>query len=155
MQRSVRTTAAGSLLIATAALLTGCSGADVMATIGMPTSETSPAHGVSAAAPPGPPPAEGHSNALVLTDRQRSFLDGLRAAGVLPSSELHALSIGSYVCQARAAKHDDQAVWDAVYPRVRSDLEDVRDEIAGMAPTAQDVSAATADYIRIATERLC
>jgi hypothetical protein len=155
VQRSVPTTAAASLLIASAALLTGCSGADVMATIGMPTSETSPAHGAVAGALPGPPPAEGHSNALVLTDRQRNFLDGLAAAGVHPSSELHALSIGSYVCQARAAGHDDQAVWDAVYPRVRSDLEDVRDGVAGLAPSVQDVTTATADYIRIATERLC
>ena len=34
--------------------------------------------------------------------------------GVTPSSDLSALSIGSYVCQARAARQADQAVWDFV-----------------------------------------
>jgi hypothetical protein len=157
VQRSVRTTATGSLLIASAtALLTGCSGHDVMATMGLPTSEAAPAHGQSSATPPVPPSAAGQSNALVLTDRQQAYLDGLAAAGVIPSSDLLALRIGSYVCQARAAKHDDRAVWDSVYPLVR---DDVSDQIDGMAPpsvdVAADVDATTADYIRIATERLC
>lgn len=123
-----------------------------MATIGMPTTESAPEHGASKAAPPGPPSAHGQSNALVVTDRQRGYLDALSAAGVQPSSDLLALSIGSYVCQARAAKHDDQEVWDSVYPLVRSD---VTDRLSSMAPSPPHVHALTSHYIRIATERLC
>lgn len=122
-----------------------------MATIGMPTTESTPAHGVSNAAPPGPPPAGGESNALVVTDRQRGYLDALTAAGIEPSSDLLALSIGSYVCQARGAQHDDQEVWDSVFPLVRSD---VKDQMSA-AHSVPDVDALTSDYIRIATERLC
>ncbi|KUI05585.1 hypothetical protein [Mycobacterium sp. IS-3022] len=155
MQRSVRTSAAGSLLIASAtAMLTGCSGDAVMATMGMPTTESAPAHG-TAHAQPGPPPAGGQSNALVVTDRQRAYLDGLAAERVEPSSDLLALSIGSYVCQARAAKHTDQEVWDAVLPMVRSDMDERVERTAGMASSSVDVHAATSDYIRIATDRLC
>lgn len=123
-----------------------------MATIGMPTTESAPAHGTSDAAPPGPAPAGGQSSALVVTDRQRGYLDALTAAGVQPSSDLLALSIGSYVCQAHAAKHDEQEVWDSVYPLVRSD---VTDRLSSIAPSPLDVDALTSDYIRIATERLC
>jgi hypothetical protein len=148
--------AAGSLLallaVSAAAVLTACSGDDVMATIGMPTTEAAPAHGTSSAALPGPPPASSGSNALLVTDRQRGYLDALAAAGVKPSSDLLALSIGSYVCQAHAAKHDDQEVWDYVYPLVRSD---VTDRLSSMTPSAPDVNATTSDYVRIATERLC
>lgn len=122
-----------------------------MATMGWPTSQAAPAPDQTSAAPPASPSAAGQSNTLVLTDRQRSYLDALAAAGVTRSSDLLALRIGSYVCQARAAKHDDQKVWDSVYPLVRGD---VRDQISGMAPTV-NIDAATADYIRIATERLC
>ncbi len=57
-----------------------------------------------------------------MTGQQRAYLDALKAAGVKPSSDLLALSIGSYVCQARAAKQSDQAVWDYVMPLVRSDV---------------------------------
>lgn len=157
MRRAVGTTAATALLAllvasAAAVALTGCSGDDVMATIGLPTTEKSPAHGTSSAAPPGPPAAGGQSNALVLTDRQRGYLDALSAEGVKPSSDLLALSIGSYVCQARAAKHDAQELWDSVYPLVRSD---VTDRLSTKGPSAPDVDAVTSDYIRIATERLC
>jgi hypothetical protein len=136
-----------------AALLTGCSGDDVMASIGLPTSETASAHGEANAAPPGPPPSSGQSNALVVTAGQRAYLDALTAAGAKPSSDLLALSIGSYVCQARAAKQTDQAVWDYVLPLVRSDVRSRG--LSSTAPTAADINAATADYIRIATERLC
>jgi hypothetical protein len=146
---------ATSLLAASAAaLLTGCSvGDDMMATIGLPTSETAPAHGQEAAQPPGPPPHGGDSNALVVTGQQRGYLDALKAAGVKPSSDLIALSIGSYVCQSRAAKQSEAAVWDFVLPLVRSDVRSTR--LASMAPSAAEVDEATADYIRIATERLC
>lgn len=125
----------------------------MMASIGLPTSESAPAHGQASAAPPGPAQPGERSNALVVTDQQRGYLDALAAAGVKPSSDLIALSIGSYVCQARAAKQNDQAVWDFVLPLVRSDVRNGR--LSSMAPSAADVDAATADYIRIATERLC
>lgn len=74
-----------------------------------------------------------------------------------PSSDLSALSIGSYVCQARAAKQTDQAVWDFVAPLVRNDVSDSDDTdgARAQAPSAGDIDSATADYIRIATERLC
>ena len=90
---------------------------------------------------------------LVVTPTQRAYLDALTDAGVQPSSELSALSIGSYVCQARAAKQSDQAVWDFVLPMVRGDVRDSHAESA--APPAGQVNSVTADYIRIATERLC
>lgn len=135
------------------ALLTGCSGDDVMATIGLPTSESASAHGETGATPPGPRSPGHQSNALIVTPPQRAYLDGLKAAGVTPSSDLLALSIGSYVCQARAAKQSEQAVWDYVVPMVRNDVRD--DDFAAMAPPTAEVNAATADYIRIATERLC
>ncbi|MGV0792091.1 DUF732 domain-containing protein [Mycolicibacterium sp. XJ1819] len=141
------------LLAALPVSLTGCSTDDMMATMGMPTSETAPAHGQSGAAPPGPLHADGHSNALLLTDRQRAYLDALSSAGVKPSSDLRALSIGSYVCHARVAKKDEQAVWDSVRPHVRSDFDSLSLSAAG--PSAADVDAATADYIRIATTQLC
>lgn len=121
-----------------------------MAAMGLPTSEAAPAPG-QASETTAPPSATGHSNTLVLTDRQRGYLDALASAGVTPSSDLLALRIGSYVCQARAAKHDDQKVWDSIHPLVRGDA---MDHIIGRSPTV-DVDAATADYIRIATERLC
>lgn len=124
----------------------------MMATMGMPTSETATAYG-DASAPPGPVQAGGQSDALVVTAQQRRYLDALNAAGVKPSSDLAALSIGSYVCQARAAKQNDQAVWDFVLPLVRSDVRDGR--LSSIAPSTADVDSATADYIRTATERLC
>ena len=88
-----------------------------------------------------------------MTQQQRAYLDALKAAGVRPSSDLLALSIGSYVCQARAAKQSDQAVRDYVTPLVRSDVRNT--QLNAVAPPASEVDAVTADYIRIATERLC
>ena len=70
-----------------------------------------------------------------------------------PSSELLALSIGSYVCQAHAAGQSPQAVWDFVHPLVSTDVHDAH--MSSMPPTAADIDAATGNYIRIATERLC
>jgi len=125
----------------------------MMATIGRSTSETAPAHGQWSPQVPGPAQQGGASNALIVTGQQRAYLDALKATGVKPSSDLLALSIGSYVCQARAAKQSDQAVWDFVVPLVRSDVREA--DIGSTAPAAGDVNSATADYIRIATERLC
>ncbi len=142
------------LVASSAALLTGCSVADdMMATVGLPASETAPAHGQSGAQPPGLPQPNGDLDALTVTGQQRAYLDALKAAGVKPSSDLLALSIGSYVCQARAAKQSDQGVWDFVVPLVRSDVRN--SHMSSMAPPADEVNSATADYIRTATERLC
>jgi hypothetical protein len=147
-------TSATTLLVASIpALVTGCSGNDMMATIGMPTSATATAHG-QASTPPGPVQADGQSDDMVVTAQQRTYLDALNAAGVHPSSDLAALSIGSYVCQARAAKQNDQAVWDSVLPLVRSDVRD-GGHLSSIAPSSVNVDSVTADYIRTATERLC
>jgi hypothetical protein len=125
----------------------------MMATVGLPTSQTAPAHGQAGAQPPGLPQPNGNSNALVVTRQQQAYLDALKAAGVKASSDLVALRIGSYVCQARAAKQSDQAVWDVVMPLVRSDVRNTR--MSSMAPAVDEVNSATADYIRIATDKLC
>ena len=141
----------------------------MMATVGLPTSESAQAHGQAGGQPPGPPQPNGESNALIVTRQQRDYLDALKAAGVKPSSDLLALSIGSYVCQARAAKQSDQGVWDFVVPLVRSDVRHARmrsmaPPTAGSesppapgsdSPPAAEVNSATADYIRIATDKLC
>ena len=101
-----------------------------------------------------PPPAAGtEPNTLTVTKQQRAYLDALKAAGLRPSSDLLALSIGSYVCQARAAKQSEAAVRDYVTPLVRSDVRNT--QLNAVAPPASEVDAVTADYIRIATERLC
>jgi len=125
----------------------------MMATVGLPTSETTPAHGQAGSHLPGPPQPNGDSNALIVTGQQRAYLDALKATGVKPSSDLLALSIGSYVCQARAAKQSDQGVWDFVVPLVRSDVRNTH--MSAIAPSTDEVNSATADYIRIATDKLC
>lgn len=103
----------------------------------------------------GPPtPAEGaQPKTLTVTAQQRAYLDALKAAGVRPSTDLLALSIGSYVCQARAAKQSEAAVRDYVTPLVRGDVRDT--QLNAVAPPPSQVDALTADYIRIAAERLC
>lgn len=132
-----------ALIALPAAVLNGCGfGDDVMSGLGAET-EPAPSHGESSVRLPGPGEPGVQSNALVVTPRQQDYLDALHAAGVAPSSDLTALSIGSYVCQARAAKHSDQAVWDFIAPMVGPDAND---------PATRDT---TADYIRIATDRLC
>jgi len=124
----------------------------------MPASETAKAGaggqaGTQPPAQPAPPPPDAHPSTLIVTEQQRAYLDALVAGGVRPSSDLLALSIGSYVCQARAARQSDQAVWDFVLPLVRGDVRNAH--LNSMAPTPSDVNAATAGYIRIATEKLC
>lgn len=148
-----------ALLALPAAWLTGCSlGSDMIAGTGTEV-ETAPPHGQATAARPGPGNLNSTSNALVVTPHQQSYLDALRAAGVTPSSDLSALSIGSYVCQARAARQTDEAVWDFVAPLVRDDVSDTdgsdTDGARAETPSAGDIHSATADYIRIATDRLC
>src|SRR4029450_10703797 len=132
------------MVASSAPLLTGCSVVDdVRATVGLPVSE-------AAQAPAAPNP---DSNAMVVTGQQRAYLDALHTAGIKPSSDLMALRIGSYVCQARAAKQSDQAVWDVVVPLVRGDVRTAH--MSSMAPSSDEVNSATADYIRIATDKLC
>ncbi|MGN7782547.1 DUF732 domain-containing protein [Mycolicibacterium sp. 22603] len=136
---------------AVGALSCGCTAGDTtLASVGMPAEESSMARadGMMGATRTG-----GLSEHLTVTPRQQSYLDALVDSGVHPSDDLMALSIGAYVCQARAAKQSEQAVWDFVVPLVRNDLHDAHS--SSMAPEVGDVDAATADYIRIATERLC
>ncbi len=122
-------------------------GDDLMATTGLPGSETATADGQPLTEDSMGP------HTLTLSAQQRAYLDAITAAGVRPSSDLLALSIGSYVCQARAAKQNDQAVWDFVQPLVRSDMRAATS--AAHAPSSAEITGATADYIRIATARLC
>ncbi|MGW0162774.1 DUF732 domain-containing protein [Mycobacterium sp. NPDC003323] len=140
-----------AVLAAVAAMSCGCSiGDSTLHSIGMPPAETSV---VRAEGMMGASRAGGHDAHLTVTPRQQSYLDALVAAGVRPSEDLMALSIGAYICQARAAKQSEQAVWDFVVPLVRNDLSDAH--VSSVAPEVGDVDTATADYIRIATERLC
>jgi hypothetical protein len=145
------------LLASSAAWLTGCSPSDEIVVGLGPQMETAPAPGRSSAAIPGRSQPDIQSNALVVTPRQRAYLDALGAAGVTPSSDLTALSIGSYVCQARAARQTDQAVWDFVAPLVRSEVTDPdnHDGVRALAPSAGELRSATSQYIRIAAEQLC
>ncbi|WP_431961197.1 DUF732 domain-containing protein [Mycobacterium sp. smrl_JER01] len=146
-----------ALVALPATWLTGCSaGGDIIAGMGSEMETASP-HGRSTAESPGPGNSPAGSDALVVTPRQQDYLDALHGAGVTPASDLSALSIGSYVCQARAARHDEQAVWDFVAPLVRDDVKDAdgRDGAMAESPPAGEVATVTADYIRIASERLC
>lgn len=138
-------------LVACATLAaSGCSvGDDVITGMGLSATE-SESMGSSLQSIAQPPDTE---SAMVVTPQQQRYLDALTAAGVRPTSKLVALSIGSYVCQARAAHQTDQAVWDFVLPMVRGDVRDVQASAAVL--PAGEVNSVTADYIRIATEKLC
>ena len=144
-----RTTAVALTL---AAFVSGCSAPDsMMSNVALPAHDTA----TEASGTPATPATVGQlqPNALMVSGQQRAYLDALTAGGVHPSSDLLALSIGSYVCQARAAGQSPQAVWDYVHPLVSSDVHNV--QTGSMAATAADVDAATASYIRIASDRLC
>ncbi len=151
---------ASLLLVSSAAWLTGCSPSDQAVMRLGSEMDATPVHGRSGGEATGPAQSGTQSNALVVTPRQRAYLDGLDASGLTPSSELSALSIGSYVCHAYAAKHNDQAVRDFVTPLVRDDLvdSDNHDGVNGVkaaVPSEVQLRSATAIYIRVATERLC
>lgn len=122
---------------------------DVIAGMGLPTSDTATL-GADLRSIDQPPASE---TEMVLTPQQHAYLDALHAAGVEPSSELFALTIGSYVCQARAANQTDQAVWDFVLPMVRNDVRS--GQSTSVAPPAGEVNSTTSDYIRIASDQLC
>ena len=104
-------------------------------------------------------PLEPDAGAVAATPQQRGYLDALTAAGVHRSTDLRALSIGSYVCQGHAAGQSPQAVWDFVFPLVRGDIDDLAAAPAeypsAPRPPLMSASDATAQYIRLATERLC
>jgi len=136
-------TAASSLLVtASAALvLCGCGTAEDLTTSISPPPQSRATSG------------EPQAQSVTVTPHQHAYLDALAVAGVYRSSDLTALSIGSYVCQARAAGQGDQAVWDFVYPLVRGDIHD--SERADIAQPTMSARDATAQYIRIASERLC
>jgi len=136
-------------------LLSGCSsGADLVSSVALPSEQqatrfSADAGGVDMGTmESGPQPVS-----VDLTDAQRGYLEALTAAGIHPSSQLRALSIGSSICQARAAGQTEQAVWDYVAPMVRSDVADAHVSAPQLAPMPADV--ATAEYVRIATEKLC
>lgn len=142
-------------LVATAAMLTGCTATDgLMTSVKMPADDRPATSAADRATEPGPVGSVTQAPAkLVVTDKQRAYLDALSGAGVRPSSDLAALSIGSSVCQAHAAGQGPQAVWDYIHPMVHSEVRNAH--LSAMAPTATDVDTATGTYIRIATERLC
>jgi hypothetical protein len=145
-----------ALVALPAAWLTGCSlGGDMIAGMDTEVETAPPPHGQSAAQLPGPGIPKATSNALVVTPHQQSYLDALHAAGVTPSSDLSALSIGSSVCQALAARQTDEAVWDFVVPLVRNDVRGTDGDDGAPTPSTGDLHSVTADYIRIATDRLC
>ena len=141
-----------ALLGQAACLLAGCSsGEDLVTTAESPGEIMDVAHERGAPLPQGADPQPAR---LDVTPAQRAFLDALSTAGVHPSSELQALSIGSHVCQAHAAGQSDQAVWDYIAPMVRSDVADARTSSPESGSDVQ-ISVVTANYIRIATQRLC
>lgn len=144
--------AAGLLAPATWWLSACGSGDDLMTSVALPAEQAvASAEGQPLSVAPG---AELQSGKLDVTPAQQAYLSALTSAGVRPSSELSALSIGSSVCQARAAGQNDQAVWDFIAPRVRSDIADFRATTPQRAAEIR-VNDVTADYIRIATEKLC
>lgn len=146
------------LLIAVPAawLIAGCtSGANLVSTVALPSEQATgrgPGFGSGVDVAAGPDTPE-RPVPLQLTPAQRDYLDALGAAGVQPSNELRALSIGSYVCQARAAGQSADAVFDYVAPMVRTDVADA--QVASKSFPRVQADAAVATYIHIATQRLC
>ena len=147
-----------SLLVmaSTALLMSGCASVGDMTARVAPASQ--PGSSTDSDGPGGAmaaPNTSGPSNVAV-SPRQRAYLDALAGAGVRRSTDLMALSIGSYVCQGRAAGQSDQAVWDFVFPLVRGDVIDAEGSVGSPAPQpAMSAQDATVQYIRIAAERLC
>ena len=140
------------LVASTAWLMAACSSGEDLVTTAVPPETYGAVHGQGAVLGPD---VDLQSTKLDVTPAQRGFLDALTAAGVHPSSELEALSIGSHVCQAHAAGQSDQAVWDYISPMVRSDVRDSGSSAPAYTAPEPRVTEATAYYIRIATQRLC
>jgi hypothetical protein len=141
------------IAVATAMLLSGCaSGEDLMTSVAPPKSNVPAAAGPTGS--DGTLPSAPDTSELAMTPQQRGYLEQLNIEGVRRSSDLMALSIGSYVCQARNAGQSDQGVWDFVFPLVRGEIHDMNPNTAVTAIAAQ-VDETTAQYIRVATDRLC
>jgi len=136
-------------------LLAGCSahGGDLISTVALPSEQSAQADG-DAFNVDSSPIADGLFGQPDLTPAQRGYLDALLAADVRPSNDLRALSIGAYVCQARAAGQSDQAVWESVAPMVRSDV--AASSGLQAADTAYpEFDKTVAHYIAAATQKLC
>ena len=152
-ERLVPTVAVAGLIAPAAWLLTGCSaGPDLMSTVVLPSEQTQGSVGGDATAAAPDPGSQ--SAKLELTSIQRGYLDALVEAGIDPPTQLRSLSIGSYVCQARAAGQSPEAVREYVAPMVRSDIADANASTPQSA-TVIDADAAIDGYIRIAGQRLC
>ncbi len=150
-----RTVGVAGMLVPAALFLSACgSGPDLVSSVALPSEQTSgfgdTGGGVDVAAAPD---TASKTAPLELTGAQREYLDALSGAGVHPSSQLRALSIGSYVCQAHAAGQSDEAVWDYVAPMVRSDVAD--SHASSQSSPGLQADAAVTTYIRVATARLC
>jgi len=147
---SVLVTASASIL------LSGCgTAADVVTSMGPLLKATEAATGPSGVLAALTAPGAAGAGNVEISPRQRDYLDALAVAAVPRSNDLMALSIGSYVCQARAAGQGDRAVWDFVFPLVRGDLSDQDNDSGTVRGNVASVHDATVAYIRIATERLC
>ena len=137
--------------IASVMLLGGCAtDEDLMTSAAPPRGDSSPP---APTAPDGAVPTLPDISDIDVTPEQLQYLEALTTAGVRRSSDLTALSIGSYVCQGRAAGQTDQGVWDFVFPLVRGEIYDMNPNSA--TEMAAEVHETTAQYIRIATDRLC
>lgn len=148
-----RVVAVAGLIAPAAWLLTGCSaGPDLMSTVVLPSEQT--AGSVGGDATGAAPDPGSQSGKLDLTSIQRGYLDALGEAGIDPPTQLRALSIGSYVCQASAAGQSPEAVREYVAPMVRSDIADANASNPQSASVI-GVDAAIDGYIRIAGQRLC
>ena len=149
---SARRFLAAGFLAPAACLLAACgSGGDLISTVALPSQQTTGyAEGVDLPVPP----ADRVSATPDLTPAQTDYLATLANAGIHPTNDLRALSIGAYVCQARAAGQSDQTVWDSVAPMVRSDvIEASADSLR--TPAVSDVDTLVGNFIRIATQKLC
>ena len=144
---------AAGVLAPAALLLAGCgSGGDLISTVALPSQQTTGyTEGVDL---PVPPDAGRQSGKPDLTPAQSDYLGALANAGIHSSNDLRALSVGAYVCQARAAGQSDQTVWDSVAPMVRGDVIDVSAS-SPQSPPVTNVDAVVGDFIRIATQILC
>jgi hypothetical protein len=157
-----RTVLAVGMMAPAAWLLTGCGagGADLFSAVALPSQLTTGY--ADGSEMPMTADAGRLSGRPELTPAQKDYLGALAAAGIHPSSDLRALSIGAYVCQARAAGQSDQTVWDSVAPMVRSDVvvspvpqpQSAAPEALPAAATSDD-NAVVGNVIRIATGRLC
>ena len=134
-------------------VLAGCgSGGDLISNVALPSQQTTGyAEGADL---PLSPEADRQSVKPDLTPAQRDYLGALAEAGIHSSNDLRALSIGAYVCQARAAGQSDQTVWDSVAPMVRSDVIGVS---AGspQSPEVTNIDTIVGNFIHIATQKLC